>query len=428
MDGIQDRNFSITRIVIHPPTVSDWIGYERSKQLANTGLPVDKIANPVLLSYLKSLTDEEFADSCKSPDNLIAKYLESLVDREQERQRLRIDRETQLGIFRRLARDMVNLDITSESKAFIAYLISETNKDLLEEVRRTYSPSERPKIEELAETLAGHAFLDRVGRSESSVGFVNDFVFGTFIGDWLCENPDASPQIPAQYASLAATAYRVRSTPERKLLWNQIKPSFESMDPVERFCAETWLIEDITQDYSGGTFDALEISDTTITETGQLEHCHFTRCRFERVYFNHDKLVSVGFSNCEFFDCEIVAPVAGTGKTWTHECKESGGSVVAVLSQTQSIDDGEPVILADDHDKQVLEQFWPRGRANATLVRAIRTLFLGFPRDQHDTVSATIESLRKRGLVFVESGTARLNRDRMGEIRALLGRDMESNR
>jgi hypothetical protein len=82
------EKFDIVRFSILEPTVDDWLGHERKAKLVQKGLPLEKIRNPVLLSYLRNIDDEKFERHCSSPSGILDHYFESMFQREMGRQDL----------------------------------------------------------------------------------------------------------------------------------------------------------------------------------------------------------------------------------------------------------------------------------------------------------------------------------------------------
>ena len=121
---------------------------------------------------------------------------------------------------------MVEFDISVEEKDFFKQIILDTNKKQLEYTRSLYSAVERPSLDSLVDTLSNHALLDRKGRDQSQIGFINDFVFGIFIGHILMqyETEKLEKDVSKYMVELAVTAYRVHNKQEKGKLWNKLLP------------------------------------------------------------------------------------------------------------------------------------------------------------------------------------------------------------
>lgn len=183
-------NINVYRIRLEKPTLRDWLGEARLAQLRSCSVPIGELANPVLLAFLRNLDDAKFNKLCQNPGDIVEQYFDSLLEREMFRQELKLNVEEQRKIFHSLASDMLRETFTTETKEFIQLRIAETHKEDLEIARLKYAREERPSIEEMAEKLASHALLDRRSSNDQQVGFVNDFVLGTLVGDVIHDNPE----------------------------------------------------------------------------------------------------------------------------------------------------------------------------------------------------------------------------------------------
>ena len=151
--------FQVIRVALNEPNIDDWLGAEKTDALKRRAVPLNDICNPVILSYLRSVS-LEFIDSEKiTSDFIIQQYFDMLLRREMDRQNLPMTILEQYHLFTKLAGTMVCFDITSEHKDFIADLIEDSYD--LECIRQRISV-DKPTIEELSYKLAGHVLLDRV--------------------------------------------------------------------------------------------------------------------------------------------------------------------------------------------------------------------------------------------------------------------------
>lgn len=159
----RSSSFRAVRLVLQEPSIRDWLGSDRAARIEELGVMARALANPVLLAFLRHAGNEEFERYVADPDALVERYFKTLLERELERQDINIDYEGQLRIYRELANSMIAQDIMAESRQVVAALILEKSRNQLEESIRRYSLATRPTVEQLAEKLAGHALLDRVG-------------------------------------------------------------------------------------------------------------------------------------------------------------------------------------------------------------------------------------------------------------------------
>ena len=187
LNSIYESNnkFALARFEIKEPTVQNWLSTERLDLIKTSNFPIEQISNPVLLAYLRNIPIEKLKEYLKfnTTDSIIDKYVDYLLKREQKRQNLKLNNETQLRIFRKLVRFMTEYDFTAESKDTIKDFIKEYNLKILRSSLKDYSADEKPSIEDLVETLSNHAFLDR--KPNGNIGIVNDFIFGLLVGENL---------------------------------------------------------------------------------------------------------------------------------------------------------------------------------------------------------------------------------------------------
>lgn len=423
----RSNQFEVTRIVLLEPTLSSWLGSERLGLLRESNVPVIELANPVLLTYLRNLPAHQFQQIAAKPDQIADRYFTALLEREQERQQLRIDPETQKLLFRSIAKMMIDLDISAAPREFIKDFLIENAREILQTTRKNYMPTERPTIEQLADTLSVHVLLDRVGRGENSIGFINDFIFGTLIGDVIVENRSNEWFGNERVVDLAATAYRIREEEQRFSLWERIFEFTSLCDNQFQLNCDILLRKFPSRDYSDATFESMSIVDCVLAPEHRFLNCVFVRCSFNNVTFKLASLDSVGFLNCKFFNC-YVEEDATSAELSVEPCWLIGCSQEPVASEViqrlSSRGNHEPETSEAEIsiETKVLQQFWPPGKPRAEQKRAIRTLFLGFSKSQHRQIIRAIESLQRRELITIYGDFAMINMSKIAEIRQLLGR------
>lgn len=306
-----EDKFNVTRISIKEPRIKDWVGENRFSKIKETNFPIQYIANPVLLTFLKNISDDEFNEQLQEPEILIKHYFSKMLERERERQNLIITVEKQYEIFKNVVKLLLDFDITVESKEFFKEIIKDQNSKLLEYTRTLYTGIDKPTIENLVDTLATHALLDRKGRGENQIGFINDFVLGVFIGEIVCES--SLEKIQNDYSiymlELAVTAYRVQSRKNKSLLWAQLLNSKKVFQDLYIFYFDIILKEGLARDYNelsiyDQNFYNIEFSDYMIKDSVFL-NCLFKKCNFNTSYFESVSFVNCTFDNCEIFNKEI---------------------------------------------------------------------------------------------------------------------------
>jgi hypothetical protein len=302
-----NSKFEITRISIKEPKIKDWLGEDKYGAINEKHVPIHYIANPVILTFLKNLPFEEFLLQINNPDLLVQQYFKKMLEREKERQNLIITVDKQLEIFRNVAKMLVAFDITVESKDFIKDIILEENSRLLEYTRSLYGGTEKPSMENLVDSLATHALLDRKGRDENQIGFINDFIFGVFIGDVLCDTPDANIDelFSAYMIELAASAYRVQSKNKKIELWQKIQNVLSKFQSISVFNFDIYLQTSIRHDFNEVTVYDFTFYEITFN-TNSISNSVFINCLFKKCHFDLTTFKGVSFVNCTFIDSDAL--------------------------------------------------------------------------------------------------------------------------
>lgn len=420
--------FDLVRIKISEPKVADWLPEERISALRGEGLKIEDMANPVLLSYLRCIPDEDFIDVASYPQELVEKYFDFMLDREKIRQDLRIDSEKQQRILRTIAEDMVEFGYTSESRDYIVDQIERDNGKLLDEAILAYPPSERPTREGLVNKLASHALLDRSIREPNKIGFVNEFAFGHFIAqsilqkeEWLSDD--------LRFIEPAVMSYQPRASESKENLWRHLSQSIEFLSISDRLDITIRLRGEIALELVDDEAQGLEI-DHVVVGNQRIVNFQFNECVFRRCIFDLTKMSNVTFLNCRYYG-NSVEPGRSLGAI--HEL--GGGGDQHVLETLNNSDIGPTGELGPDRlfllDRFVLEKFWPIGRE--TLMhkhRPIKGVCANSGEFSPHEVYKTVASLKKRGLLLEPDQVAfiEINFDEMPKIREILGRSGPSGK
>ncbi|WP_305840856.1 hypothetical protein [Photobacterium leiognathi] len=120
-----ENDFEVIRLRIQEPRIEDWLSDDRLERLYLAGFPTTNLSNPVLLSFLRCISDEEFSKVSEDSSKLVDKYFDSMMERERKRQDLRMAPSEQYKILRTISDDMIHFDYTSESRDYIYSLILE---------------------------------------------------------------------------------------------------------------------------------------------------------------------------------------------------------------------------------------------------------------------------------------------------------------
>ncbi len=307
----RDINYTLSRVTISEPKIENWLRKERLDIINANSFPVEQIANPVLLTYLRYVKLDELSEMIFGNQSIVSRYFDFLLTREQTRQSLLIEPETQLRIFRKLVRLLTEWDTKAESKEFIKDLILDYNKTILEETKRKYTPDKRPRTDQLADTLSNHAFLDR--KESGKIGIVNEFVLGTLIaenltlGKYLQYNEKFYDNITQMFALLAVQAFQVQPKENKEQLWEVFNKFPFSYDPQFFFKIDIDFKNEIVRDYKLATLNDFHLEGYSFTKEGQFESTIFTECSFKDCKFSLLAFKDSSFVNCHFYNCELLA-------------------------------------------------------------------------------------------------------------------------
>lgn len=307
-----DRNidYTLSKVTISEPSIENWLPKERLEIVQSNNFPVEQIANPVLLTYLRYVKIEELKEMGVEGKSIVDRYFDFLLTREQTRQGLLIEPETQLRIFRKLVRFLTEWDVKAESKEFIKDLILDYNKTILEETKKKYTPDKRPRTDQLADILSNHAFLDR--KEKGMIGIVNEFVLGTLIGEnlilgkYLQYSKNFYEKLSQMFALLAIQAYQVQPKENKEKLWKVFNEYPFPFDPQFYFKIDIDFKNEIIRNYKQAILNDFTLENYSFTKQGQFESAIFTACTFTNCEFSFEAFKNSSFVNCRFFNCHLV--------------------------------------------------------------------------------------------------------------------------
>lgn len=416
------EDFELVRIRIGEPSLVDWLPENRLKAIQSTSLDIkNSLANPVLLSYLRCIPDDKFQIAIESPQSLVERYFNALLERERVRQDLQMNVDTQKSILTTIAGDMIFSGYTSEQREYIVELILKSCTQEIESALALYPSSERPDKEFVANKIASHALLDRSSKEERKIGFINEFVLGYFVAtniikdkQWL--NDDV------RFLEPAVTSYRSRTLIDRQKLLDRIRHSldFTPISYKADFTARLIGAVDFplqSEEAEGLEFDSIKFGLEKI-DNFQFNDCMFRNCEFEL-----EKISGVTFLNCKFYDNNISTGVPA-GPIYVLGGIGDSDFLKIMVSSDSNIAEDIPTRAAL-LDKHVLEKFWPVGREKLTHKhRPIAGICNGYGGFRPDELFDTIHQLKKRGVLLQPNNASfvELNFDRLPEIRQILGR------
>jgi hypothetical protein len=359
-----DRNidYTLSKVTISEPSIENWLPKERLEIVQSNNFPVEQIANPVLLTYLRYVKIEELKEMGVEGKSIVDRYFDFLLTREQTRQGLLIEPETQLRIFRKLVRFLTEWDVKAESKEFIKDLILDYNKTILEETKKKYTPDKRPRTDQLADILSNHAFLDR--KEKGMIGIVNEFVLGTLIGEnlilgkYLQYSKNFYEKLSQMFALLAIQAYQVQPKENKEKLWKVFNEYPFPFDPQFYFKIDIDFKNEIVRNYKQAILNDFNLDNYSFTKKGQFESAIFTACTFTNCEFSFEAFQNSSFVNCRFFNCHLVDTGVAYSDTYftIFGCTGDNGFV-------QKIFDCEEV-KTNEHvnvEKEILDLYFKKG-------------------------------------------------------------------
>ena len=417
------NDFALVRVKISEPRVSDWLSADRLSELARQGLVIENIANPVLLSYLRCISDNEFSDALTEPELIVDSYFDFMLERERDRQDLRMNVAQQKEVLRSIAKDMIELGYTAEERDYIVDYLLGHHSSLLSQVRQQYSSADKPSKEELSNKLASHALLDRSSQDPNKIGFINEFVFGNFIADnilatreWLSDD--------LRFIEPAVLSYSPRTVDSKERLLAGLATSLPFLDTSSRISVTTSLSREIP-------FPLVESEAESIAITGvkvgshSVQDFQFNDCQFSDCHFILENMHDVNFLNCRFYGC-------------TTSLARSGGAVyvlggagdVEFLNELQSGSRPRSIEVTPNRqlllDRYIIDKLWSpadsgTSRPSRATCRPIKVLCYRTTEFTPEELYGTVNSLMKRGLVveLSRSRLLKLNFDALDEIREI---------
>lgn len=419
------ETFSVVRIRIQEPKVYDWLPYHRVESLKQSGLDVDAMANPVLLSYLKCIDNESFAKVIEQPEGIVHSYFAYMLDRERERQDLRMTAEMQSEILYSIATDMMEKGYTAEQRDYIVKLLLEKCAKDIDKARNQYPTADKPSREEIANKLASHALLDRSASDTNKIGFVNEFSLGNYVAENIIAEPDWLSD-DLRFIEPAINSYAPRSTTSRETLYSGLLNSLPFLDERGRIDVSSKLINSLPGDLIDGSVEGIELFSlnigNTVISSFQFNEVTFRNCEFFKV-----GLFNVSFLNCRFYECKIDSTDAAgaiyvLGGT-------SSPDISSLLSQSLASSTDTPTEDRNNAIEQtILKRFWPVGdpigqKPSRPVYKVLK--FLCQPVDKFSAAElyAGVDRLLKNGILLElnRSNLISLNYDAMIKVQLIFG-------
>lgn len=406
----RDINYTLGKVTISEPSIDNWLTKERLEIIQSNNFPVEQIANPVLLTYLRYVNIENLKLMMIENKSIVDSYFQFLLEREQTRQNLRIEPETQMRIFRKLVRFLTEWDVKSESKEFIKDIILDYNRKILEETKRKYNPDERPRIDQLADILSNHAFLDR--KERGMIGMVNEFVLGTLIGEnlllgkFLEYNTTFYNHISQMFALLAVQAFQVQPVDIKLKLWEVFNKYPFPFDPQFYFKIDIDFKNEIIRDYKHATLEGFLLRDYTFVKENQFDTTMFSDCTFINCQFNLKSFENSSFVNCKFYNCSLLeCEINYSDKYLTlYGCVDDNNFIQSIYD-CENIESVEFVNL----EKEILDLYFRKGslKPRHRQLSHIKSEMSGY---EYKSVARTIHKLKFEDKIYLDGDLTHLTK------------------
>ena len=415
-----ENQFSVNRYRISEPAIIDWIPTLRLEELNKTTVNIDNFSNPVLLSFLRFVNDEYFSELCKKPSLIVDQYFLSMLEREMDRQDLRMNANQQAELLTLVALDMCEHNYTSDSKEKIINTIKEKAGYILNDVRALYSPVDKPSIDKLATTLSNHAFFDRSNQEDSNIQFVNEFVFGNYIansilgcdGEWMASDE--------RFVEPAVLSYVSRDEGNRLNLWGKLNPMTEFLDASTRMKFEGFLtgkISDVA--YNDSEITSISLSQKKIFSYGSIGNSVINNCTFTGCFFYFDNFIDITFLNCTFWDCGFEKN--NENELAFYNCSDNNGFVDG-FEKTNVIDtkESEPNI-----EHYILSKIWPAGKSSIKSLHYFTSNLFKTDLFSRKEIIKSIKSLKRSGYLedANDASFVAISKNKISEIKSILGRN-----
>ncbi|MDZ4188158.1 MAG: hypothetical protein U1D25_08645 [Hydrogenophaga sp.] len=392
-------SFEVVRIRIQEPKIGDWLTPERLEILKNSGLNMEAMANPVLLSYLRCIELSELIELAKHPEDIVDSYFEYMIERERQRQDLMMTIQAQGKILRAIAKDMMDRGYTAEHRDYIINFILSTQSKIVDDARMQYSTSERPTREEVANKLASHALLDRSSNEPSKIGFINEFALGNYVAenivneiDWLSDD--------LRFIEPAVRSYIPRTESSRSRLYDSLSESLPYLDTTAQIEISIELLRRLPENLMLGGADLITFEQIDIGSLG-ISNFQFNECIFKNCTLFGNGLSNVTFLNCKLYDCSV------SGDLEVGSVYMLGGLSNPDLSAyftNPTVDTSTSANPNAEVDAVMLQKFWPVGESykfkpTRPIYKPIRAICHPSEKFTFAQLYSSFDRLKKRGIL-----------------------------
>ncbi|MCS3557432.1 MULTISPECIES: NACHT domain-containing NTPase [unclassified Sphingobacterium] len=422
------NEFNLVRIEIKEPKIENWLNIDRLSIIQQNNFPLSQIANPVLLSYIRNISIENL-NILLSPDNtdtLIDKYFSFLLNREIERQSLKLDYNDQWSIMAKLNTFFCEVNITAESKETIKEIIRDYNYNLLAESLSKYPPENRPTIDELSEILSNHVLLDR--KTNEEIGFINDFILGYFVGDNILNNKFNTSNggletlVPQDFAYKSIEAFKVAPELSQFLLWDSYTKKSSSFENLFYFELDYVLRGELFKNFNELYIFDKKIENIRFDPPTSFSYSSFSGVSFSSCKFNMKVFTSTSFQNCDFYNCEIISPELSISF--------NDFAIYACTSNNDFLENVNKIINKGNHDveiksiteEDVLKKFFHVGdiRPRPRKLSNVKKMFDNITDKEFSRI---IDSLKNKEFLHFQDDVGFITREAIGHLKHLKGNE-----
>lgn len=402
IDWVEKYNgrFDVVRFQIEKPEIREWLSAERFDNIIKNEVPIDNISNPVLLTYLRNVSDRDFNDLLEHPDSITTKYFEHLLNREKQRQNLSIRWEDQMLIFENLANTFADFGIKGESRSFVKEMLIDYNRSKLIYYKEAMANGQT--LDELADTLTNHALLDRMGNKDF-ITFINDFVYGYLFGTSLIKDGNTFLQnvkvLPEDHIYLSIASFRYLSKDNKQKLWKKLNDVRKRLSLDLSITADAELLGKIKQSVEVAGINSRQFSNV-LFENGscKFKEVSFVDVVFENCLFDIDVFDNTTFIGCKFNNCKVndIAHKSSKNHVHCYGCDDYKSSFILDFENTDEM----PILeeTQKNWEMEILSRYF-KVDGRSTKMKYISKLKKEFEDENIDEVFRVFDSLRKRGFI-----------------------------
>ncbi len=413
----------ISRITLKEPKIESWLEPDKIDFLKNQKIPLGQFSNPILLKWLQKTDFSEFAEDNFSIHEILDTNLNTLFNREKERQQLPLKEEEQNDIFESFAGFLIELQISSEEPLFIFEIFKDILGDKIQEFITRYTDiKSRPNENEFIAKLTRHALLDTNKAMDKQIGFINDFIFGLYLAKVVIHNrfENKQPQICKDHIDKICTTYKIMPQQNKDELFDKLLPYIKDFDCANLLQIDAQIKGTITRSYFEVQLDGITFNDFNFSSSFEIRNCIFSNCVFINCLFG-DNMIECQFMDCCFYDISYCFELGS--EKFIYGCSNFFFNCIGInvdySKEYNKIKKEEDV---DIMERRILEQFWCPGRNNCDKRRQPKTLFRGFSQSEYKSVANSIDTLKKKKILLQTSYCLEINIAKIAEIREILGR------